>query len=80
MSTFDIVFLIALAILLVLIVYGTIVKNRWGIPFVIPNCPRCGKKVSFIRVPKSVGQFVWGGYTCSACGCEIDKYGREIPK
>jgi predicted RNA-binding Zn-ribbon protein involved in translation (DUF1610 family) len=80
MLTFATILFVALAIYAGVVIYGTIVKNRWGVSLSVPNCPRCGQKVSFIRVPKSGKQAIWGGYTCSSCGCEMDKYGREIAK
>ena len=39
-------------------------------------CPRCGAKVPAIRKPTSLRQLLWGGWTCSACGFEIDRKGR----
>jgi len=33
-----------------------------------------------VRRPASFSQAVWGGWTCSKCGCEIDKWGVEIPQ
>lgn len=53
-------------------------KGRFGINPTVPDCPRCGRKVSAIREPKSIGQFLWGGYTCPNCQCEIDKWGNEL--
>ena len=53
-------------------------RGRFGINLNVPNCPKCGQKVSVMRRPKSTRQFLWGGYTCPKCGCEIDKWGNEI--
>lgn len=62
-----------------LIVIFSVKKNsRFGINFEIPNCPKCGQKLPSVRKPKSAQQALWGGWTCSACGCEIDKWGVEI--
>jgi hypothetical protein len=80
MTAFEIVTFIALPILLALVIYGSIKKNRWGMTLKVPNCPRCGKAAKFFRAPKSFTQALWGGYTCPECGCEMDKYGREMPK
>jgi predicted RNA-binding Zn-ribbon protein involved in translation (DUF1610 family) len=41
-------------------------------------CPRCGAKVPSIRKPTSLRQMLWGGWTCSDCGFEIDRNGRPI--
>ncbi len=53
-------------------------KSDWGINLSLPNCPKCGKKVPAIRKPTSTHQAMWGGWTCSNCGCEMDKWGKEI--
>lgn len=63
---------------LVLVAYGTIRKNKWGINLNPVNCPRCNRTVPQIRQPKSTSQSMWGGWTCETCGCEMDKWGREI--
>ena len=33
-----------------------------------------------VRKPTSFRQAAWGGWTCFKCGCEIDKWGIEIPQ
>ena len=53
-------------------------RNDWGVNLSLPNCPKCGKKVPAIRKPTSTRQAMWGGWTCSNCGCEMDKVGKEI--
>jgi hypothetical protein len=62
----------------VLVIYGTIRNNRWGINLEPANCPRCKQSVPQVRKPVSLSQALWGGGTCQRCGCEIDKWGREI--
>lgn len=62
----------------VLVVWGTIRKNRWGMHFENVYCPKCGTEAPMTRKPKSTREALWGGWTCSACGTEIDKWGREI--
>jgi transposase-like protein len=42
------------------------------------NCPRCGATQPTIRLPKNLYQLIWGGYTCSNCQMEMDKFGRPI--
>jgi hypothetical protein len=61
-----------------LVIFGTIAKNRWGINLHPVNCPRCGNSMPCVRKPKSRTQALWGGGTCETCGCEMDKWGREI--
>ena len=63
---------------LVLVVYGSIAKTRWGVNLRPPKaCPRCGSAIARGGSPRSSQQVMWGGWTCSSCGTEIDKWGRE---
>ena len=55
--------------------------GKWGInPAVSIACPRCGVILPKIRKPKYLRQALWGGGTCENCGCEVDKWGKEITK
>jgi hypothetical protein len=63
----------------ILVAYGTAAKNRWGINLDQVVCPRCGTPPSPVHRPQSVRQAMWGGWTCEACGAEVDKWGRELP-
>jgi predicted RNA-binding Zn-ribbon protein involved in translation (DUF1610 family) len=67
-----------LAVGMVLVVYGTIVKNRWGVNLAAVSCPSCGTPLARVRKPQSLRQAMWGGYTCPACGAEVDKWGRVV--
>lgn len=55
-------------------------EGRWGIDLKLIVCPRCGATAPAFRKPTSLRQFLWGGWTCNKCGCEIDKWGKEITK
>ncbi len=46
--------------------------------FATPNCPTCGTQQPAQRKPTSFRQLVWGGWTCTKCGTEIDRHGRAI--
>jgi hypothetical protein len=72
--------LVGLAVGVVLVVHGTIVKNRWGVNLRRVECPECGTVMGLVRVPTSGGQAMWGGYTCPTCKCELDKWGRRIAR
>jgi hypothetical protein len=61
----------------VLIIYSTIVKNKWGINPDPVSCPRCSAPLPRIRRPQTRRQAVWGGWTCPACRTEVDKWGRQ---
>jgi len=42
------------------------------------NCPQCGTEQPRIRLPGSVQEMMWGGTTCKNCGCQMDKYGKQV--
>ncbi|MBV9123640.1 MAG: hypothetical protein JO112_09805 [Planctomycetes bacterium] len=55
--------------------------GKWGINFQgLPGgrCPGCERSLPVVRVPSSVHQALWGGWTCTQCGCEIDKWGQKV--
>jgi len=77
----DISFFVTVSVLalgMVLVVFGTVTRNRWGINMEQVNCPQCSQPMPRIRRPKSLSQTLWGGGTCEHCGCEVDKWGRDI--
>jgi hypothetical protein len=78
METLGIVLIVALLIAGALIVYGSIVKNAWGINLRRVSCPNCGAVAPVVRVPGSFNQAMWGGFTCAQCGTHMDKWGRRI--
>ena len=79
MVLFVIVCILA-AVGLILVAYGTIAQNRWGINFSEVSCPVCKTPLSQVRKPRSLSQALWGGYTCMSCGTEIDKWGRQLER
>ena len=70
--------LVLLALCLVLLIHGTVVKNRWGINLRRVECPNCGAEMPRVRRPTSGKQAMLGGYTCPTCQCEMDQWGRRI--
>jgi hypothetical protein len=44
------------------------------------RCPNCGHPFPIIRRPGNQDQWLWGGATCSHCGCEVDRHGQKIRK
>jgi hypothetical protein len=72
-----------LLVMLGLVIRDTIRREgRWGVNWkglAGAECPQCGEPVPAVRVPKNRRQTLWGGWTCDECGCEIDKWGREVP-
>jgi hypothetical protein len=75
-SIFLIVFVLVLGVLAILVIYGTIVKNSWGITFSKVNCPHCQAAQPLVRKPAGAREGLWGGYTCAKCGTKMDKWGR----
>jgi hypothetical protein len=77
----NIMFVVVASVVLVgviLVAYGTVVRNRWGINLEQVNCPRCQAPVPRVRKPKSRREMLWGGGHCDKCGCEMDKWGSQI--
>ena len=63
---------------IVLLVRGTKQKTDFGLNLSLPTgCPKCGAPLPTIRAPKNARQLLWGGWTCTSCGVELDKWGRE---
>jgi len=60
------------------LIYGTIVRNKWGVNVMPVTCPGCKTPQNFFRRPTSLKQALWGGHTCPKCHRELDKYGREV--
>ena len=42
-------------------------------------CPDCSERLPHLQFRKSRRARLWGGWTCSRCGCEIDKSGKKVP-
>ena len=42
------------------------------------HCQSCHEALPQKRKPTSLNQLLWGGWTCSNCGAEVDKWGKEI--
>ena len=68
--------LVLLGVGLLLVGYGTLARNKWGINLSKVCCPNCNTPLTGTRRLKtrSLKQAMWGGYTCPVCGAEIDKW------
>lgn len=64
-------------ILVFTVVQGTRKKDKAGVNLKKVSCPACDKELPRARRPTSLKQVMWGGYTCPACGVDIDKWGRR---
>jgi hypothetical protein len=67
---------------LLLVIYGTAAKNRWGINLATVSCPNCNALLTGThrQEKRSLKQAMWGGYTCPVCVAQIDKWGRQALK
>jgi hypothetical protein len=72
-------FLVACAAIgaLLLVAWGTVNRNRWGVNFGKLLCPRCLRRIPRPQGPPSLRQILFGGGTCSECHTVVDKWGRE---
>jgi hypothetical protein len=54
-------------------------EGKWGMnSSPIRSCPHCNAPTPRWRMPANWRQAMWGGWTCSQCGHEFDKYGKAI--
>ena len=67
-----------LTVAILLVTFGTVTKNRWGINRGPVNCPACGSLVAQAGQPTPLRQVLWGGRACGRRGCQMDKWGRLI--
>jgi hypothetical protein len=72
------IFSFVASLVLAPLIYGTIVRNKWGVNTGPVVCPGCHTPLSFWRKPTSLKQALWGGHSCPNCHRELDKWGREI--
>ena len=57
-----------------LIGFGLLSTSTWA----TPDCPTCGTQQPAYRKPTSFRQAMWGGWTCTNCGTELDRNGKAI--
>jgi hypothetical protein len=57
-------------------------NSKMGVNLEPIVCPSCGTVANPVkpRFPRSLRQFLWGGFTCENCGCDVDKWGHERKK
>jgi ribosomal protein L37E len=76
---FSVLFFGALTVGAVLVIRDTIrQRGKWGINTKPGVCTECGTPAPLVRKPANWNQALWGGWTCSECGFELDKWGRPI--
>jgi hypothetical protein len=48
-------------------------------PFInASKCPVRKRQQGKFRLPRSLGQFLWGGYTCKGCGQSFDRHNSPL--
>ncbi|MBD3318501.1 hypothetical protein GF342_01175 [Candidatus Woesearchaeota archaeon] len=63
----------------VLVIVSTLKRQgKWGINLKPVFCPKCTTRAPRVRTPTSTQEALWGGSTCTTCGCKMDKWGKEI--
>lgn len=82
------IFVVAIASLIVIfslialsfyfLIRATNKKNAMGINIQKVVCPKCEAPLPRIRKPANMRQILFGGWTCSNCETECDKWGRSI--
>jgi hypothetical protein len=68
----------AFILCVVLVVWGTVAQNAWGLNFRKLVCPRC-----IHTIPRGAGLvYIWrffaGRAVCPECQTLVDKWGREL--
>src|SRR5271163_3243269 len=53
-------------------------RGKWGINFRRASCTECGEPMPLVRRPANFQEMLWGGWTCSECGFELDKWGKPV--
>ena len=74
MSPLAVALLLIVAAAAVLVVSGTLARNRWGINLSRVLCPRCLRPIP----ASSLSKFLFGNRQCPECDTVVDKWGREI--
>lgn len=41
-------------------------------------CPKCNTEQPTLKLADNLRQIIKGGWTCNQCGCEMDRFGKEI--
>lgn len=52
-------------------------QGKFGIGSFEAECPHCQNPQPIFRKPASFKQMMFGGWTCKACGTEVNKYGAQ---
>jgi hypothetical protein len=52
--------------------------GKWAINRGPLVCKTCNAAARQFRMPRSLREFWWGGWTCKACGRKLDKFGEPI--
>jgi hypothetical protein len=79
MNAWGIVFALLVSALMVLDRNGTVKRKGWRIYFDPLSCPHCKTRPHWVRRHHSSRVSKWGGgWTCQACGAEVDSWGHLL--
>jgi hypothetical protein len=67
-----------LAIGLVIALVEIVLRLRMGASLAPMRCPNCATPQPFVRGPISFRRSIQGGWACTKCAIEIDRYGRAV--
>ncbi len=68
--------ILGLALPLSLYLYFRYQRDRIvGLGPIHHRCPHCHADLPRFRMPRSLKQMLWGGWTCDNCGSEVDRHG-----
>lgn len=67
---------------LILLVFVSLARKggAGGIHLMSVDCPHCGTPTPRFCKPTSFRQAMLGGWTCQACGTDMDRQGRRLDK
>ena len=74
-------FFIVCIVVFILVLRSTLArKGRMGVNLKPRKCTKCGEPSPGIRIPANLRQALWGGWRCSNCFTEFDKWGNVIAR
>lgn len=62
----------------ILVVWGTLARNSWGVNLGRVACPRCLRRIPSPGGVAGLRQKLLGGGQCAECKTLVNKWGREI--
>jgi transposase-like protein len=54
------------------------VIELFGVNLFRVYCPGCKEKMPIFRMPATMREMMFGGWTCKKCNCQMDKWGARL--